>query len=37
MAGGTDYECPHPSLWGMGDTYAVCGASMCPWDMGGGV
>ena len=23
--------------WGMGDAYAVCGASMCPWDMGGGV
>ena len=22
---------------GMGDAYAVCGASMCPWDMGGGV
>ena len=26
---------PLPS--GMGDTYAVCEASMCPWDMGGGV
>ena len=23
--------------WGMGDAYAVCGASMCPWDMGGWV
>ena len=22
--------------WGMGDAYAVCGASMCPSDMGGG-
>ena len=26
-----------PLPWGMGDAYAVCGASMCPWDMGGGV
>ena len=26
-----------PLLWGMGDAYTVCGASMCPWDMGGGV
>ena len=27
-----------PALaWGMGDVYAVCGASMCPWEMGGGV
>ena len=25
-----------PIPWGMGDAYAVCGASMCPWDMGGG-
>ena len=25
---------PLPS--GMGDAYAVCGASMCPWNMGGG-
>ena len=23
--------------WGVGDAYDVCGASMCPWDMGGGV
>ena len=23
--------------WGMGDAYAICGASMCPWDTGGGV
>ena len=23
--------------WGMGDAYNVCGASMCPWDMEGGV
>ena len=26
-----------PLSWGMGDAYKVCGASMCPWDMGGGV
>ena len=26
-----------PLSWGMGDTYDVCGASMCPWDMGEGV
>ena len=26
-----------PLSWGIGDAYAVCGASMCPWDMGGGV
>ena len=26
-----------PLPWGMGDAYAVCGASMSPWDMGGGV
>ena len=26
-----------PLPWGMGDAYAVCAASMCPWDMGGGV
>ena len=26
-----------PLLWGMGDAYAVCGASLCPSDMGGGV
>ena len=25
-----------PLPWGMGDAYNVCGASMCPWDMGGG-
>ena len=25
-----------PLSWGMGDAYAVCGASMCPWDMVGG-
>ena len=25
-----------PLPWGMGDAYALCGASMCPWDMGGG-
>ena len=22
--------------WGVGGAYDVCGASMCPWDMGGG-
>ena len=26
-----------PLPWGMGDAYDVCGASMCPWDMAGGV
>ena len=26
-----------PLPWGMGDTCDVCGASMCPWDMGEGV
>ena len=26
-----------PLPWGMGDAYTVCGASMCSWDMGGGV
>ena len=26
-----------PLPWGMGGAYAVCGASTCPWDMGGGV
>ena len=25
-----------PLPLGMADAYAVCGASMCPWDMGGG-
>ena len=25
-----------PLPWGTGDAYNVCGASMCPWDMGGG-
>ena len=25
-----------PLPWGVGDAYDVCGASMCPWDMGGG-
>ena len=24
-----------PLTWGIGDAYGVCGASMCPWDMGG--
>ena len=38
MAEGTNYECPHPSLgaWGTPTPY-ICGASMCPWDMGGGL
>ena len=26
-----------PLSWGVGDAYDVCGASMCPWDMGGGL
>ena len=26
-----------PLPWGMGDAYDLCGASMCPLDMGGGV
>ena len=26
-----------PLPWGMGDAYDVCGASMCPWNMEGGV
>ena len=26
-----------PLPLGMGDAYAVCGASMCPWDLAGGV
>ena len=26
-----------PLHWGVGDAYDVCGASMCPGDMGGGV
>ena len=25
-----------PLTWGIGDAYEVCGASMCPWDIGGG-
>ena len=37
MAEGTDVECPQPFFWGMGDAYAVYGASMCPWEMGGGL
>ena len=36
MAEGTNYECPHPFSGGMGNAYAVCGDSMCHWDMGGG-
>ena len=26
-----------PLPWGMGDAYDVCGAPVCPWDMGGGL
>ena len=26
-----------PLPTGLGDAYDVCGASMCPWDMGGGL
>ena len=26
-----------PLPWGVGDAYDVCGACMCPWDMGGGL
>ena len=26
-----------PLPWGVGDAYDVFGASMCPWDMGGGL
>ena len=26
-----------PLPWAVGDAYDVCGNSMCPWDMGGGV
>ena len=26
-----------PLPWGVGDAYDVCGASMCPWDIEGGV
>ena len=24
-----------PLIWGIRDVYGMCGASMCPWDMGG--
>ena len=35
--GGGHQSCvSSPLSWGMWDAYAVCGASMCPWDMGGG-
>ena len=37
MAEGTVYDVSSPLPWGMGDAYAVCGASMCPWDVGQGV
>ena len=26
-----------PLAWGVGDAYDVCGASMCSWNMGGGI
>ena len=41
--GETGYDVGHqfsvssPLPWGMGDAYALCGASRCPWDMRGGV
>ena len=34
--GGHRFLVSSPLSWGMGDTYAVCGASMCPWDIRGG-
>ena len=33
---GQQFSVSSPLPWGMGDAYDVCGASMCPWDMGGG-
>ena len=36
MAEGTDYEVSSTLPWGMGDAYAICGDSMCPWDMARG-
>ena len=33
---GHRFSVSSPLLWGMGDAYDVCGASMCPWDMEGG-
>ena len=33
---GHRFSVSSPLSWGMGDAYDVCGASMCPWDMGGG-
>ena len=34
---GHRFSVSSPLFWGMGDAYGVCGASMCPWDMEGGV
>ena len=34
--GGHQSYVSSPIPWGIGDAYAACGASMCPWDMGGG-
>ena len=33
---GHQFSVSSPLPWGLGDVYDVCGASMCPWDMGGG-
>ena len=33
---GHRFSVSSPLPWGMGDAYDVCGASMCPWNMGGG-
>ena len=34
---GQQFSVSSPLPWGMGDAYDFCGASMCPWDMEGGV
>ena len=34
---GHRFSVSSPLPWGVGDAYDVCGASMCPWDMGGGL
>ena len=34
---GHRFSVSSPLPWGMGDAYDVCGASMCPWDMEGGL
>ena len=33
---GHRFSVSSPLPWGVGDAYDVCGASMCPWDIGGG-